>query len=206
MGDDEIDDDGEEESEEEEIEEPENAASFEQTTATKTGDFSEMKTAKPIPPKQPAKELSEKRLIEAALFISARALSLEELRTLTGIGALGYLQTMLNELKKEYQERGSSVEIGEMNGKYEMRVTNDYMMRVKQFAQDIEISKGALRTLAYIAKHDGVLKSTVVKRIGTQVYQDVHELIEGEFVKAQKAGRSAKLFVTDKFKKYFAAV
>lgn len=154
-------------------------------------------------PKVQPKELNEKRLIEAALFISARSLNLEELRTLTGIGALGYLQSMLTELKKEYEERGSAVEIIDINGKYEMKVKNDYMSRVKQFAQDIEISKSSLRTLAYIAKHDGVLKSTVVKRIGTQVYHDVKELVEAEFVKSQKAGRSAKLFLTDKFKKYF---
>jgi len=30
----------------------------------------------------------EKRIIEAALFISARPMALEEMRTLTGIGAL----------------------------------------------------------------------------------------------------------------------
>jgi len=145
----------------------------------------------------------EKKLIEAALFISSRPMSLEEFRTLTGIGALGYLQGVVDELKKDYEARGSSLEITAMDGKYVMRVRNDQLERVKQFAQDTEISKAALRTLAFISKHDGILKSELVKKIGTQVYEDVKELAETNFVKPQKSGRSSKLWLTEKFKKYF---
>lgn len=149
-------------------------------------------------------ELDEKRLIEAALFISGRELSLEELRRLTGVGALGYLQGLVEQLQKEYAERGSSLEIVQMDGKYSMRVRNEYLTPVRQFAQDTEISKNALRTLAYVAKHDGMLKSELAKRIGSQIYQDVQELVSEGFVKPQKAGRSSKLFLTEKFKKYFS--
>ncbi len=145
----------------------------------------------------------EKRLIEAALFISARPMSLEEFRTLTGIGALGYLKKALTELQKEYDERNSAIEIVEADGKYIMRIKNEHVERVKQFAQDTEISKSALRTLAYISKHDGILKSQVVKRIGSQVYHNVKELTEAGFVKQQKSGRSSKLILTEKFKRYF---
>jgi len=151
-------------------------------------------------------DLNEKRVIEAALFISARELSLEELRTLTGIGALGYLQNSINELKKEYDERGSALEIIDVNGRYVMRVRNDYLTRVKQFAQDSEVSKSALRTLAFMAKHDGMLKSDLVKKIGPQIYEDVKELIQNGFLKSHKAGRTSKLNLTDKFRKYFGNV
>lgn len=146
----------------------------------------------------------EKKLIEAALFISGRDMALEELRALTGIGALGYLKTVADELKKDYEKRGSAIEILEVNGKYSMRVRNDYIGRVKEFAQDAEISRHALRTLAFLSKHDGMLKSTLVKKLGTTIYQDVKELVEAGFVKQQKAGRSSKLWLTEKFKKYFA--
>jgi segregation and condensation protein B len=145
----------------------------------------------------------EKKLIEAALFISSRAMALEDFRTLTGIGALGYLQGVVEELRKDYDERGSAVEIIDLGGKYEMRIRNDVLARVKQFAQDTEISRGALRTLAFISKHDGILKSELVRKIGTQAYADVKELVEAEFVKSQKSGRSSKLTLTEKFRKYF---
>lgn len=145
----------------------------------------------------------EKNLIEAALFISGRAMSLEELRTLTGIGALGYLQKVLKEIQDGYDQRKSAIEVIEANGRYEMRIRNEYVARVKDFAQDTEISKAALRTLAFISKHDGILKSSLVKKIGTQAYADVKELVEADFVKPQKSGRSSKLWLTEKFKKYF---
>lgn len=145
----------------------------------------------------------EKRLIEAALFISARPMSLEEFRTLTGVGALGYLKKSITELQKEYNERGSAIEIIESDGKYLMRVKNDHVERVKEFAQDTEISRSALRTLAFISKHDGMLKSQLVKKMGTHVYYNVKELTNAGFIKQQKAGRSSKLLLTDKFRTYF---
>lgn len=148
-------------------------------------------------------EKQEKKLIEAALFISSRAMSLEEFRSLTGIGALGYLQGVLAELKKDYDDRGSALEILEADGKYSIRVRDDCLPQVKQFAQDMEISKGSLRILAYISRNDGIMKSELVKRIGTHVYDNVRELVEAGFVRPQKAGRSAKLFLTEKFKRYF---
>jgi segregation and condensation protein B len=145
----------------------------------------------------------EKRLIEAALFISARPMSLEEFRTLTGVGALGYLRKSITELQKEYNERGSAIEIIETDGKYLMRVKNDQIERVKEFAQDTEISKSALRTLAFISKHDGILKSQLVKKMGTHIYYNVKELTHAGFIKQQKSGRSSKLILTDKFRTYF---
>jgi segregation and condensation protein B len=125
------------------------------------------------------------------------------MRTLTGIAAIGYLKNVVLALQKEYNESERAIEIIEIDGKYTMRVKNAYIERVKQFAQESELSKSALRTLAFISKHDGVLKSELAKRIGPQIYNDVKELINSGFVKPQKAGRSAKLFLTEKFKKYF---
>jgi segregation and condensation protein B len=145
----------------------------------------------------------EGRLIEAALFMSARPMSLDELRTLTGVGALGFLKKTIESIQQEYADRGSSIEITEAEGKYEMRIRGGYSEKVKQYAQDTEISKAGLRTLAYIAKHDGVLKSELAKRIGSVIYTDVRELTEAGFVKPRKAGRTSKLFLTEKFKKYF---
>lgn len=145
----------------------------------------------------------EKRIIEAALFISARPMDLSELRTLTGIGALGYLQKVIGELQAEYEQRAGAIEILGSDGKYEMRLRPELTTRVKQFAQDTEISKPALRTLAYISKHDGVLKSELAKRIGSTIYQDVRELVDAGFVKPKKAGRTSKLFLTEKFHRYF---
>lgn len=148
----------------------------------------------------------KKRLIESALFISARGMGLEELMRLTGLAAPGFVKAMLEELGNEYEGRGSAVEIAEIEGKWLMRVKDAYAESVKGFAQQVEVGRSALRTLAYIARHDGILKSEVADRVGSQIYEDVRELSQNGFVRQVKAGRSKRLFLTDKFRQYFRTV
>jgi|GEM_PF-515372 len=147
--------------------------------------------------------MEPKRLIEAALFMSGREMSVPELKKLTGLASAGPIRKMIAELSAEYGKKGSAIEIFEADGAYLMRVKDDYVGSVRQFAQAVTISKSALRTLSYIAKHNGILKSVVVKRIGTRVYDDVRELVENGFIIQRKYGRSSKLFLTDKFRAYF---
>ena len=144
-----------------------------------------------------------KRLIEAALFLSGGELPLEKLCTLTGIAAPGAVKRIVEELKAEYDESGSALEIFELGNTYAMRVRQDYIEEVKDFAKEAEIGRAALRTLSYIAQHDGVLKSNLANRMGSQIYQDVRELREKGFVSQKKEGRSSRLFLTDKFRQYF---
>lgn len=147
-----------------------------------------------------------KQVIESALFISARGMEIDELAGIAGIAAPGFVKALLEELKLDYEARGSAVEIAEIEGKWLMRVKDAYAERVKGFAQQAEVGKGALRTLAYVAKHDGVLKSEIAHRIGSQIYRDVHELVQNGFLRQVKAGRSRRLFLTGKFKQYFREV
>lgn len=149
-------------------------------------------------------ENTEKKIIEAALFLSGRELTLDELKRVTGIAAHGYLEKMIGELKKEYENKGSALEIVEDSKRYAMRVREQYSERVKAFAQDAEISKGGLRVLGFIYKNNkSILKSSIAKRLGAWIYPYVQELIERGFVEAKKAGRTSKLTLTQKFDTYF---
>ena len=78
-----------------------------------------------------------------------------------------------------------------------------YASKVAGLASGPDISRGALRILAYISKNDGVLQSSVVKNFGSSVYDYIKELTEKEFIETQKIGRSKKITTTDKFKEYF---
>jgi len=146
---------------------------------------------------------NKKRLIEAALFMSSREISPEELKKLTGIDAPGHIINLINELAEEYKQRGSAIEIREIAGKYIMSVREEYLPFVKEFAKETELSKGAVRVLAYIANNNGILKSEVVKVLGTQAYGYIKEISEKGFVKQVKAGRSKRLYLTEKFNAYF---
>jgi segregation and condensation protein B len=149
--------------------------------------------------------MEEKRIIEAALFMSSKPLTAMELGKLVGIAAPGFVANIVTELTQEYESRGSAIVIASDEGKYSMKVSGDYIGKVKDFAGQTEISKHALRTLAYIAKFEGMKKSKLANTLGSTIYQDVAELHGKGFISQQKAGRTKALFTTQKFKDYFAA-
>lgn len=145
----------------------------------------------------------EKKLIESALFISGRELSLNDFCKLTGIAAPGHVKSLVDELRTDYENAGSSLEICQVGDKYVMRVRDAYLVKVKSFAQEAELSQGALRTLSYVASHDGALKSGLAKRIGPVIYDEVRELVEKGFLSTRRDGRSSRLSLTEKFHAYF---
>ena len=143
------------------------------------------------------------RIIEAALFMSSKPLGVAELGKLIGVAAPGFVSQRLDALQKRYDSAGSSIEIALEEGKYYMRLRADYVNFVKDFAQQGEISRHALRTLAYISKSEGVKKSLLADRLGSTIYQDIAELVEKGFVTQKKSGRTKTLSTTPKFKAYF---
>ena len=149
-------------------------------------------------------DIKERCVIEAALFMSAKPLSVPDLAKLTGIAAIGYVENEVKALASEYEQRGSAILVANEEGKYIMRLKPAYLQFVKEFTQEGELSRLALKVLAYIAKTEGILKSTLVKRIGTTVYEGVGELVEKGFVEQRRSGRSSSLRTTPKFKEYFS--
>ncbi|MEM3781742.1 MAG: SMC-Scp complex subunit ScpB [Candidatus Micrarchaeaceae archaeon] len=145
-----------------------------------------------------------KNLVEAALFMSSKALSVEEIAKVIGLGSLGQVDACLRQLVEEYKNRNAALEIEQISGKYLLTVKQEYASKVSSLASGPEISKGALRLLAYISKNNGILQSDLVKAFGQSTYERIKELAEKEFVSSKKQGRSKKLFVTDKFREYFA--
>lgn len=144
-----------------------------------------------------------KRIIEAALFMSSRPLSPSELGKLIGVAAPGFVSQKVREVQDAYNSAGSAIEIVDEDGKFYMRVRQQYVPYVKSFASAAEISPHALKTLAYIAKNEGITKRQLFNKLGSRIYSDVGELIEKGFVSAKKAGRTHALYTTPKFKSYF---
>ena len=148
-------------------------------------------------------ETEAEKIIEAALFMSSKPLAVAELGKLIGVAAPGFVSQRLDALKGRYDTSGSAIEITFEEGKYQMRLRAAYVNAVKDFAQAGEISRHALRTLAYISKSDGMKKSLLADKLGSTIYQDVAELVEKGFVLQKKSGRSSTLTTTPKFKSYF---
>ncbi|MEM4633602.1 MAG: SMC-Scp complex subunit ScpB [Candidatus Anstonellaceae archaeon] len=149
-------------------------------------------------------EKEAERIIEAALFMSSKPLAAAELGKLIGVAAPGYVHQRIDSVKARYESCGSSIEIAFEDGKYYMRLKKEYLNYVKDFAQQAEISKHALRTLAYISKNEGIKKSVLASKLGSAIYQDVAELAEKGFIVQKKDGRTKALHTTAKFKLYFS--
>ena len=86
-----------------------------------------------------------KNMIEAALFMSSRALSSEELAKIIGLGAIGQVEDYVKELINKYKSSDTALEIINIGGKYMLTVKEQYASKVSSLASGPDISRGALR-------------------------------------------------------------
>ncbi|MDE1856836.1 MAG: SMC-Scp complex subunit ScpB, partial [Candidatus Micrarchaeota archaeon] len=144
-----------------------------------------------------------RKLVEAALFASGKAMSVDELGKALGILSPGYLRKILDQLVEEYTAKDSAIIVFKAGEKYMMGVREPYSSKVSDFAGQPDISKGALRILAYISKNEPIMQNSVVKAFGSSTYDYIRELTEKDFISATKTGRTKKLETTNTFKEYF---
>ncbi len=149
-------------------------------------------------------ESDYKKLIEAALFMSPNAMSVNEISEATGIASPGIIERLLNELMSDYESRDTSLKVMSISGKYMFGLKDPYISKVSSLAKGPDISRGALRVLAYISKNEGTLQSDLVKYFGSSTYDYMSELTEKEFVESRKYKRTKKIETTPKFKEYFS--
>ncbi len=144
-----------------------------------------------------------KRLVEAALFVSAKALSADEIARAVGVASIGYVNKIAEELAKEYEGRNTALRISTVGNKFMMEVKSEYASRVNELAGKPELREGALRILAYVSKNEPVMQNSIVKVFGSSTYEYMKELIENDFVKAKRVGRTKKIETAEKFREYF---
>ncbi len=146
--------------------------------------------------------MDKKRVIEAAMFIANRSLLFEELSEVLHIPK-EEISNLCGELKREYDERGSALQIMITEKSVSMNIRPEYVRSVEAFSKEKEISKKALKILAFIAKREKVLQSELRKYFRGDIYAPVKELAEKEYISSKKKGRSRLLEITKKFKESF---
>lgn len=75
--------------------------------------------------------------------------------------------------------------------------------RLTGLAGSPDISRASLRILAYISRNEPIMQSSVVKAFGSSAYVHIKELVEKEFVRALRTGRTKRIETTNKFREYF---
>jgi len=140
-------------------------------------------------------------LLEAALFVTEKPLSSEELKRFLKVSG-EELNRLLSELKRRYERNDSGIELLELNG-YKLAVKSAYSQQVARFTRHAELSRGLLRALSLIAYFEPLKQSDLVRAIGNRAYEYVRELERMGFVRSEKFSRTKLLRTTRHFKEYF---
>jgi segregation and condensation protein B len=143
-----------------------------------------------------------KKKLEALLFSSGRKMSIEELSRLSN-ARTGDIQTSLEELKKEYGDKGSSVIIVNEGDSWKLTVHEDFLPLVQKIITETELSKTIIETLAVIAFKYPIKQSDLIRIRTNKAYDHLKELEGMGYITRQKHGRTNLIKLTEKFFEYF---
>ena len=102
-----------------------------------------------------------KSQIESLLFLSPKPVAVKKLAEVTG-GKKEEIKTILEGLKKEYDERGGGVSVIDHQGSYQMSTSAENSEMVRNFLKDEqlgELTKPGLETLTIIAYRGPLTKA-----------------------------------------------
>lgn len=144
--------------------------------------------------------MSLKAKIEAVLFVTGKAMDIEEISGILKASTESVEEAML-ELIMEYSSRDGALEIDDEDG-YIIQVKEDYSNIVEQLIP-IEMSQAVLKTLSMIAIKQPVLQSDLVTLRGVTVYDHINSLLEMGLITKKAKAKSYMIKTTPKFQEYF---
>jgi len=141
------------------------------------------------------------RLVEAALFMAGKPMSVSEIQASQGIDSRT-IRAALSRLEEEYSSSKRAIEVVKMGTKYAMQVKEEYRPKAEAAATP-ELSKEVLKVASLIGYYQPIMQSKLAALAGSQVYEGVRDLEEKGLVRTKPKGRSFELTTTTKFIEYF---
>jgi segregation and condensation protein B len=146
----------------------------------------------------------EIRLVEAALYISGRPLSIQEIQHVTEISTQKRVREIMQQLMDDYLTRSGALEIVRLpRQRYVLQLDPQLSEQVGTLAPQGLLSLGELKTLIYVALSQPVLQSNVVIYRGSHSYKHIKALEAHGFIEATPVGRTKELKTTELFADYF---
>ncbi|HYM40175.1 MAG TPA: SMC-Scp complex subunit ScpB [Thermoplasmata archaeon] len=145
--------------------------------------------------------MSDRGIVEAALYSAGRALTIEDLIRVTGFDE-GVVREHLRALAREYKKRESALEVAQIGTRWTMQIRQEYTERARTFAPP-EIDRDLLKTAALIAYHQPILQSDLFDMIGEKVYEHTRALEDLRLISRKPSGRSLELTTTRYFAEFF---
>ena len=163
-------------------------------------------TSKPSIPKVFSKQKRSDELakLEAALYVAGRPLNIKTLGSIIGTRSKKKVRVLVDILLKSYQKRDGALELSELKGeRFVLQLKSQYVTYVKRLAIRPLLSKGPLKTLAYIAYRQPVMKTKVISVRGSHAYHHLKELKTLNLITTETFGRTKLIKTTDAFADYF---
>jgi len=146
-------------------------------------------------------ELENSKKIEAALFLSGRFMTIQELITLTDVNPI-ILRKILSDLQDKYKESG--INIIQRENSWKMDVLDNLTWMINRLATgSSEFTKAEQETLAIIAYKQPVKQSVIVKIRGNKAYEHIKKLADIGLLNKKRIGHTSELTLTEKFHEYF---
>jgi len=150
------------------------------------------------------------KLLEAALFASARPIATEELAVLEPEASPAELQSALDELREHYNVDGHGVELQEIGGGWQILTRAEYteaIERAQLAARPARLSGAALETLAIIAYRQPISRLEIEEIRGVMVGSVLKSLHERGLIdvtgRGEGLGRPLLYGTTPLFLEYF---
>lgn len=168
-----------------------------------TGEHITSQTAQEI---DETNETENLKKLEAALFLSARFLSLQELVMLTDINPL-MLRELVEKLIQKYNQEDSAIEIVSKEDMWKMDVRQEYVGMINKLATgNAEFTKAEQETLAIIAYKQPVKQSIIINIRGNKAYDHIKHFSDIGLVIGKRVGHTKELRLSDDFFEYFHLV
>ncbi|VVB77755.1 Segregation and condensation protein B [uncultured archaeon] len=189
----------------EEIISSENKASSDYKESENSGfaDKSGVASAETVRDIEESSEIENLKKVEAALFISARFLNLQDLVMLTDINPL-MVKELLTRLIHKYNREDSAIEIIIKDNMWKMDVRQEYVPMINKLATgSAEFTKAEQETLAVIAYKQPVKQSVIINIRGNKAYDHIKHFIDIGLVQSKREGHTLELKLSDDFFEYF---
>ena len=161
------------------------------------------------------RDLENMRRLEAALFVSGRYLSMQDLVSYTDLNPI-VVREVIEKLQEKYDESGSALTIVKKGGGgmveggsgdelWKMDVREDYTDMINKLATgSSEFAKAEQETLAIIAYKQPIKQSVIIKIRGNKTYDHIKKFVDLGLVKKKKQGHTHELSLSDEFYDYFS--
>ncbi len=144
-----------------------------------------------------------KNTLESLLFSSGKKMGIDELSKLSKESDIELIKKTLEELKKELDEKNSSLMLVQEGDYWKLTVREKYLPFVRKIVTQTELPKSILETLAVVAFKAPALQSEVIKIRTNKAYKHLDELEETGYITREKKGRTKLIKMTSKFFEYF---